>query len=118
MPITLVQISYRPVRVAWLVRGRSGRDLREAIRLASCLWGGAFSLIADAGGSAESVDAALERFRVDVLHPVVETDATRLIGDRNKHLAWPLVGAGIVGGDTPDEAGLADLSRGLRLRPT
>jgi hypothetical protein len=116
MPITLVQISYRPVRVAWLVRGRSGNDLRESIRLASCLWGGAFSLIADVGGPAETVDAAFERFRVDVLHPVVETDASRLVGERNKHVAWPLVGAGIVGGDTPDESGLTDLSRGLRLR--
>jgi hypothetical protein len=116
MPTTLIQISYRPVRVAWLVRGRSGNDLREAIRLASCLWGGAFSLIADAGASAKGVDAALGRFRVDVLHPIAETDAAQAVAERNEHLAWPLIGAGIVGGDTPEEAGLTDLSRGLRLR--
>lgn len=111
-----MQVAYRPVRVCWLVRGRSKNDLRDTFRLASCLWGGMFGLVADAAGDAEEVDTAIGRFRADVLHPVAETDASRSVVERNRHLAWPLIGDGILRGDQPEEPGLLDLSRGLGLR--
>jgi hypothetical protein len=75
-----------------------------------------FGLVADAAGDAEEVDAAIGRFRADVLHAVTETDASRAVVERNRHLTWPLVGEGIVRGDQPQEPGLLDLSRALRLR--
>lgn len=117
MPTTLLQVAYRPVRVCWLVRDRSRTDLRDTFRLASCLWGGMFGLIADAAGDPGRVDKAIARFRADVLHPVVETEAARSVIERNPHLAWPLVFGGVVSGDEPGEPGLVDLSRALRLRP-
>lgn len=116
MPTTLLQVSYRPVRVGWLVRGRSRNDLREAIQLATCLWGGMFGIIVDPAGEGLEVDGALDRFRTDVLHAVSPTDAAREVVQRRTDLAWPLVGDGIVSRDRPGESGLVDLARGLTLR--
>jgi hypothetical protein len=99
-----------------LVRGRSKNDVRDAFRLASCLWGGMFGLVVDPAGDGREVDTAIGRFRADVLHAVTETGASRALVERNRHLAWPLVGDGIVRGDQPDEPGLLDLSSALRLR--
>jgi hypothetical protein len=83
VPTTLVQVAYRPIRIAWLARGRSKNDLRDAFRLASCLWGGMFGLVADPAGDAEEVDTAIGRFRADVLYAVTETDASRAVLERN-----------------------------------
>jgi hypothetical protein len=80
------------------VRGGSKSDLRDAFRLASCLWGGRFGLVADPAGDAETVDSAIERFRPDMFHALTETDASRAVVDRHGHLAWPLVGDGLVRG--------------------
>jgi hypothetical protein len=118
VPTTLLEVAYRPVRVAWLVRGRSKNDLRDALRIASCLWGGRFGLIADAGGEPEVVDTALARFRADVLHAVAESEATRSVIERNRHLAWrPQIADGIVSAEF-EEPGLVDLSKALHLRGT
>jgi hypothetical protein len=73
-------------------------------------------LIADPAGHADEIDTAIDRLRVDVLHAVSDTAASRAAAERNPHLRWPLIGDGILSADQPDEPGLVDLSRGLALR--
>jgi hypothetical protein len=116
MPTAQLEVAYRPARVAWLVRGRSRNDLREAIQLASCLWGGMFSLVAAVENAPGTLDEAVRRFRADLLHVITETDGARATVERNRALAQTLVGGGIIGGDDEEEPGLVDLTRALRLR--
>src|SRR4051794_1321408 len=96
MPTTSLQVAYRPLRPAFLVRDRSRNDLREALRLAACLWGGRFAPIFAANTNAEILDAALLSFRADALHTTTDVIAAREAIERNRRLRRGHPDAGIV----------------------
>ena len=115
MPTTRLRVAYRPIRVAWIVRGRSKNDLIEAIVLATCFWGGEFSLIMDVGGNRDEMDEVIRCFRADRLEPVGGADATAVF-DRNSRLRRSTLGMSLFDDDEPDDPTLVTLQRALRLR--
>lgn len=88
MPTTSLQVAYRPVRPAFLVRDRSRNDLLEALRLAACIWGGRFAPIFAANAKPEVLESALLRFRADALHATTDAPAAQEVIQRNRRLRW------------------------------
>jgi hypothetical protein len=117
MPTTSLQVAYRPLRPAFLVRDRSRNDLREALRLAACLWGGRFAPIFAATTKAEILDAALLRFRADALHATTGVMAAQDAIERNPRLRCGYPDTGIVAQYEQPRLEVIDLEGALTLWP-
>lgn len=83
-----VDISYRPLRIGWVIRSGDSEAFREAVRLSHCLWGGRFNpiIVADNANEARNL---VNLFRVDFLYPVGESDAVKAFPDKFPHLINP-----------------------------
>jgi hypothetical protein len=81
-------ISYRPLRIGFLIRGGSADDLVGAARTNTFLWGGRYNPII-ATDDLVAARRLIADFRVDLLHPVTEhADGAQLIAE-HEYLAWP-----------------------------
>lgn len=114
MPTTQLRVAYRPLRSCFLVRGRSGRDLSEAIRLASVVWGGQCDPILGSDSDLDVVSRAITRFRADALIPISDTPQSQTIVEAHSHLRWPTFGDEILHEGT-SRLRLMDLAAALRL---
>jgi ribosomal protein S27E len=100
MATSSLHVSYRPVRVGFLVRPDVMDDFIQAVEWATAIWGGIFSPILPLLSDDVALDALIARWNVDVLAPVVlsrsasslEDEALSLANSvmaRHEHLAWP-----------------------------
>ena len=71
-----VNISYRPLRIAWAIRDGDIQSFRLAVRRSNALWGGRFNpiIIVD---RTESADFIVNQFRVDMIFPIGDSEAVR-----------------------------------------
>jgi hypothetical protein len=88
MPATNVRVAYRPVRVGFLLRAGYLDDVRTAARLATLLWGGAFSPLLPVADLEQAADL-ISCFRPDVLHAVVADATLEAVAAAHPHLGWP-----------------------------
>ncbi len=99
MPTTLLRLGYRPLRIGFLVRKTSMRDVRRAIQLSSLLWGGQLNPLVGVAREPEEVDRDIAAFQVDALHAVSSDNNLAAAVDRNAHLRWPIYGDDLVATD-------------------
>ena len=82
-----IWLNYRPVRIGWVVPDHDPAVLVTVAALSSCLWGGRFHPVIPMHDDAELSERLIEIFAVDVLIPVLNTDATRAFIERYPQLA-------------------------------
>jgi hypothetical protein len=85
-----VNICYRPLRIAWVIRSDDRKAFREAVRLTHTLWGGRFNPIVMAD-RAEEAKQLIELFRADMIIPVGESEEAKEFPERFPHLDNPFV---------------------------
>ncbi|WP_303908212.1 hypothetical protein [Thiohalomonas denitrificans] len=85
-----VDISYRPLRIAWAIRAGDFDAYRKAIRYSSALWGGRFNPIIVVDH--ESASQLIDLFRVDFIFPVGESGELNDFTKKYPHLINPLHG--------------------------
>lgn len=85
------QVTYRPLRVGWCVCSNSLDEVREAMRLAYCFWGGVLGPILPADSS-ESAARLASLFRVDALVSVSSDPDVEAFVKSQGHLPWPAIG--------------------------
>src|SRR6185436_4157617 len=83
-----IGIRYRPARIGWCVESENLEHLRAALQMTCTLAGGRFNPIVpvDAGELAESL---IDRFHVDLLFPVGESELTAAFVKAHEYLPWP-----------------------------
>src|SRR5438876_10273435 len=83
-----VDISYRPLRIAWAIRAGDMDAFRTAARLSFALWGGRFNpiIIVDHPDEAES---AIDVFRVDVILPIGDSEEVKAFVKHFPYLIKP-----------------------------
>lgn len=90
MPTVPLQVSYRPLRVGFVVRSGSLDDIRAAGRLRTLLWGGHADPVIELGDDPDSARRTVEDFAVDVLFPVADEPPLHEFIAAFPHLAWPI----------------------------
>jgi hypothetical protein len=98
-----LQVNYRPLRIAFLVRDGNFDDLISAARLNTALWGGIYNAIVPVGGDPDLPDRLIRLFQADVLHPVSNEPQVQAVFERYPWLAWP---------ERPKDSGLAGRENG------
>jgi hypothetical protein len=83
-----IDVSYRPVRIAWAIRAGDVQAFRSAVRKSYAFWGGRFNPIVVVDREREAADLA-DLFRVDVIVPVGDSDAVQAFPKRFGHLITP-----------------------------
>ena len=83
-----LRVRYRPVRIGWCVESGQWQQLRTALRLTHAFAGGRFNPLipVDSPALAESL---LDRFRIDLLYPVAETQGLQDFIKMHNYLRWP-----------------------------
>jgi len=89
MASQVLRIGYRPLRVGFLIRPESIADLLLSVRLNTVVWGGIYNPLIPVGDDPRLVDRLIAAFKVDVLHPIADSDRLNEVLRRYKHLAWP-----------------------------
>lgn len=102
-----VDISYRPLRIGWVIKSGDFDALREAVRLSHTLWGGRFNpiLIADHEDEARRL---VDLFRVDFLLPVGDSEEVKAFPKNFPHLINPFFHESLIIGG-PKEAKRANM---------
>jgi hypothetical protein len=88
MASTGVTLTRRPLRIGWCMRQGNINHLREAVRLTSMLWGGAFNPILPVDDQDHAKQLA-NVFRVDALYTVSPDPVVDAFVAANAHIAWP-----------------------------
>lgn len=96
MPTRTLYMSYRPLRIAFLVRAGSRDDLLSAVRTNTLLWGGRYNPIVAVGEDLDAARRMIADFRVDLLHAVADEAAITQIIAEHEHLSWPLDMGGLL----------------------
>ena len=83
-----LRVKYRPIRIGWCLRRGNWDQFRSALRLTHSFAGGRFNPLipVDAPDLAEDL---LDRFRVDVLFPLEETEEIAGFIKSHDYLRWP-----------------------------
>lgn len=71
MPVTSIKVSYRPVRIGFLIRDGSIEDFIACVEINTILWGGIYNPIIPVGNSMDSARRLIDLFAVDILMPIV-----------------------------------------------
>lgn len=88
MDTVRVDISYRPLRIGWVIQAGDLAGFRTAVRYSHALWGGRFNpvIIADRKGEARRL---VDLFRVDLLVPVGNNDVVKQFPKDYPHVINP-----------------------------
>lgn len=70
-----IWLNYRPVKIGWVIGEQNPELLVHAAQLSICIWGGKFNPIIPAYDP-DLAENLIRVFRVDMLHPLDESDAT------------------------------------------
>lgn len=89
MPSQVLRVGYRPLRIGFLIRAGNTEDLLIAVRLNTLLWGGIHNPLIPTGEERNVVDDLITAFKVDVLHPVADSEELHDVMRAYKHLSWP-----------------------------
>ncbi len=84
-----ILLDYRPVRIGWVLEGRSLEQLTTAASWNSCLWGGCFNPIIPSDDT-ELSNYLIPTFGVDVLIAVTTSEATKTFVAQYPHLQMHL----------------------------
>lgn len=89
-----VDVCYRPLRIGWAVHEGDIDAIRQAIRYSYALWGGRFNpiLVIDREEEARQL---VERFRVDLIYPLGDSQEVKDFPKKFPHLISPLHGDSI-----------------------
>lgn len=92
MGSTVLRIAYRPLRIGFVIRQGHAEDILAAVKLNTVLWGGMHNFLVPLGGPDQSGARELVKWaRVDLLHPVADTEEVRDFCNSMKHLRWDTV---------------------------
>lgn len=83
-----VDICYRPMRIAWVIKSGDLDAFRQAVRLSYTLWGGRFNPIVMADREDEA-RRLVDLFRVDLLLPVGSADEVKRFPEKFPYLINP-----------------------------
>lgn len=83
-----VNISFRPLRIAWAIKSTDKEAFRRVVRYSHALWGGRFNPIVFADRPDEAKDV-IELFRADIVLPVGDAEEVRNFPSRFPHLINP-----------------------------
>jgi hypothetical protein len=84
-----LRVRYRPLRIGLCI-GRHDIDaFRNAVRVATTMWGGQFNIIVPVDEVPSEAQALTNAFRVDALFSITESDAVKSFIAANAHLRWP-----------------------------
>jgi hypothetical protein len=72
MPTTNVSISYRPVRIGFLIKDGSIDDFRRCCEINTLLWGGIYNPIIPVGGNDFLTKQLIDLFAVDILYSLTD----------------------------------------------
>lgn len=83
-----VNICYRPLRIAWAIRGDDFVAYRQAVRYSHALWGGRHNpiIIVD---REEEASRLIDLFRVDVILPIGDSNEVKEFPNKYPHLIKP-----------------------------
>jgi hypothetical protein len=94
MDTVRVNISYRPLRIAWAIESSDKESFRRAVRLSHALWGGRFNPIVFVDREQEA-DRLVDLFRADVIWPLSDTERAREFPKRHPHIISPFFPDGL-----------------------
>jgi hypothetical protein len=86
---TNLSISYRPVRIGFLVRDGSVKDILDASGINTLLCGGVFNPIIPISESTRLAENLVKLFGVDVLYAVTENEHTKSFQEKYSYLQSP-----------------------------
>jgi hypothetical protein len=89
-----IWLTYRPLRIGWVVEGGNVSQLKKAASWSSCLWGGRFNPIIPTN-DVELANNLIATLGVDVLIHVEASDATWTFRDSYPHLCLDLSEPGL-----------------------
>lgn len=92
-----VDICYRPMRIAWVIKSGDLDAFRQAVRLSYTLWGGRFNPIVMADREDEA-RRLVDLFRVDLLLPVGSADEVKRFPEKFPYLINPFHDSIFIGG--------------------
>jgi len=81
------RVGFRPVRIGWCITANNTDQLRQAIRLTTCLWGGRYNPIIPIPD--DFADAWVEFFKVDALFPLGDDPAVNAFISAYPYVHWP-----------------------------
>jgi hypothetical protein len=108
MSSSSISLNYRPLRIGWLVRRGDCEQLREAVRLTSCLWGGKLNPIIPTDDLPLALDMA-KTFGVDLLYAIEETDESKAIENAIPHLIKGYGYSSVFGGNEKSFSNFLDV---------
>ena len=83
-----LHVRYRPVRIGWCVESERFEHLQSALRLTHAFAGGRFNPVIPVDRT-ELAEYLVDRFRVDLLFAVADTDAIAAFVQAHDYLYWP-----------------------------
>lgn len=89
MASQVLRVGYRPLRVGLLIRAGNIDDLLLGVCLNTVLWGGVYNPLIPVGEDSKIVQRMIKAFKVDVLHPLADSDQLNEVLRGHKHLEWP-----------------------------
>lgn len=111
-----LHIRYRPVRIGWCVQSQRMDHLQLALSLTHALAGGRFNPVIPVDAP-ELADQLIDRFRVDLLYPVADTDSITAFVESHDYLPWPEFKPGLFyekWQQTPPRTVFADVYHAMR----
>lgn len=89
-----VDLCYRPLRIGWAVRAGDIGAIRQAMKYSHALWGGRFNPIIVIDREEEACQL-VERFRLDLIWPLGDSQEVKDFPNRFPHLISPFFGESI-----------------------
>jgi len=93
-----VDICYRPLRIAWAIKGGDMVALRDAARISFALWGGRFNPIIVVEQE-ELARELIDVFRVDLILPLGDSEQVKEFSKKFPHLITPFYHNNVFIGD-------------------
>ncbi len=89
MASSVLRVSYRPLRIGFLVRHGEIADVLSSVEFNTVLWGGIYNPLIPVGGATGLDDQLIRTFRVDLLHPISNVGDVKALFESHSHLPWP-----------------------------
>lgn len=83
-----LRVRYRPIRIGWCIESKSVTQLESALRLTYAFAGGRFNPVIPVNDT-ELAESLVDRFRVDLLFPVADTEPISSFVGAHDYLHWP-----------------------------